>query len=75
MVGLDNPLHIAMVLVIVLLLFGSGKISNIMGDVAKGIKAFKQGMKEDDNEPEQPAKTIEGTATTTAKEKDRATST
>ncbi len=35
-----------------LLLFGgSGKISNIMGDVAKGIKSFKKGMAEDDDAP------------------------
>ncbi len=41
-----------------LLLFGgSGKISSIMGDVAKGIKSFKKGMSEDDEvaaKPEQP---------------------
>jgi len=41
--------HWLIVLVIVLLVFGSGKITNIMGDVAGGIKAFKKGMKEEDN--------------------------
>lgn len=39
--------HWLIVLVIVLVLFGKGKIPNLMGDVAKGIKAFKTGMKED----------------------------
>ena len=39
--------HWLIVLVIVLVLFGRGKIPSLMGDVAKGIKAFKTGMKED----------------------------
>jgi sec-independent protein translocase protein TatA len=40
--------HWLVVAVIVLLLFGRGKISELMGDVAGGIKAFKKGMAEDD---------------------------
>ena len=36
--------QIAIVVVLVVLLFGRGKISSIMGDVAKGIKSFKKGM-------------------------------
>ena len=39
--------HIAIVVVLVVLLFGRGKISSLMGDVAKGIKSFKKGMSED----------------------------
>ena len=39
--------QIAIVVVIVVLLFGRGKISSLMGDVAKGIKSFKKGMSED----------------------------
>ena len=39
--------HIAIVVVIVVLLFGRGKISSLMGDVAKGIKSFKKGMSDD----------------------------
>jgi sec-independent protein translocase protein TatA len=43
---------------IALLLFGGkGKISDIMGDVAKGIKSFKKGMSEDDEKPEAAAET------------------
>ncbi len=38
--------------VIVLLLFGKGRFSDMMGDVAKGIKSFKQGMSEDDAKPD-----------------------
>ena len=38
--------QIAIVVVLVVLLFGRGKISSLMGDVAKGIKSFKNGMKD-----------------------------
>ena len=40
--------QIAIVVVLVVLLFGRGKISSLMGDVAKGIKSFKKGMSSDD---------------------------
>jgi sec-independent protein translocase protein TatA len=40
--------HWLVVAVIVLLLFGKGRISDIMGETAKGIKAFKKGMSEDE---------------------------
>ena len=39
--------QIAIVVVLVVLLFGRGKISSLMGDVAKGIKSFKKGMSTD----------------------------
>ncbi|MGV8937112.1 MAG: twin-arginine translocase TatA/TatE family subunit [Allorhizobium sp.] len=41
--------HWLIVLAIVLLLFGRGKIPELMGDVAKGIKSFKKGMSDDDS--------------------------
>ena len=40
--------QIAIVVILVVLLFGRGKISSLMGDVAKGIKSFKKGMSSDD---------------------------
>ena len=40
--------HWIIVIAVVLLLFGRGKISDLMGDVAQGIKAFKKGMADDD---------------------------
>ncbi len=46
--------QIAIVVILVVLLFGRGKISSLMGDVAKGIKSFKKGMSSDpadDNSP------------------------
>lgn len=47
--------HWLIFLAVALLLFGgSGKISSIMGDVAKGIKSFKKGMAEDDEAAQKP---------------------
>lgn len=40
--------HWALVILVIALLFGRGKISDLMGDVAKGIKSFKKGMAEDE---------------------------
>ena len=42
--------HWLVVLLVILLLFGSGKISGLMGDLAKGIKSFKQNIKEDEKD-------------------------
>jgi sec-independent protein translocase protein TatA len=66
--------HWMIVLAVVLLLFGSGKISGLMGDVAKGIKSFKANIKDDEKEGDAsmtaesapPAGTIAGPAATTA---------
>jgi sec-independent protein translocase protein TatA len=46
--------HWVVVGVIVMLLFGRGKVSDLMGDVAKGIKAFKKGMADDEQAPAAP---------------------
>jgi sec-independent protein translocase protein TatA len=52
--------HWLVVIVVVMLLFGRGKISDLMGDVAGGIKAFKKGMAEDKpTEPKSEPKTID----------------
>jgi sec-independent protein translocase protein TatA len=54
--------HWLVVIVVVLLLFGRGKISELMGDVAQGIKAFKKGMSEDEKAEaakSEPVKTID----------------
>ena len=45
--GSFSAIHWVMVLAVVLLLFGAGKVPALMGDFAKGIKAFKSGMKDD----------------------------
>ena len=55
--------HWVIVLVVVMILFGGrGKISSLMGDFAQGIKAFKKGMSEDEKAAEnksEPVKTID----------------
>jgi sec-independent protein translocase protein TatA len=63
--------HWIIVIAVVLLLFGRGKISELMGDVAQGIKSFKKGMAEDDTakaDPpkSEPAKTIDHQPTPTS---------
>ena len=50
---------IIIVAILVVLLFGRGKISSIMGDVAKGIKSFKKGMSSDDVNQSKDASTEE----------------
>jgi sec-independent protein translocase protein TatA len=58
--------HILILAVVVLLLFGRNKISDLMGDFAKGIKSFKKGLADDDvvaEKPEPPLKTIENSTT------------
>jgi len=51
--------HWIIVALIVLLLFGRGKIPELMGDVAKGIKSFKKGMKDEDEGAAETAKELE----------------
>jgi sec-independent protein translocase protein TatA len=52
--------HWIVVIGVGLLLFGGrGKVSELMGDVAQGIKAFKKGMQEDDSAKADPTKTID----------------
>ncbi len=46
--------QIAIVVILVVLLFGRGKISSLMGDVAKGIKSFKKGMASDVTDDPEP---------------------
>jgi sec-independent protein translocase protein TatA len=56
--------HWIVVIAVVLLLFGRGKISDLMGDVAQGIKAFKKGMQDDEKPAEkpEPVKTLDHNA-------------
>ena len=69
--------HWLIVLAVVLLLFGGrGKISGLMGDFGKGLKSFKKGMKDDEEEeiaPEEDPKVLKSESVATpAPEKDRA---
>jgi sec-independent protein translocase protein TatA len=51
--GLSLP-HLIILALVVLILFGRGRISEMMGDFGKGIKSFKQGMNEEANPPVTP---------------------
>jgi len=60
--------QIAIVVILVVLLFGRGKISSLMGDVAKGIKSFKKGMATDISDDEETKNISENNQDTEKKE-------
>lgn len=60
--------QVVLILLIVLILFGAGKLPKVMGDVAKGVKNFKSGLKDDD-EPED-GKVLASDATPSGAEQD-----
>jgi len=65
--------HWLIVILVVVLLFGRGKISDLMGDVAKGVKSFKKGLADDEEQPqieEKPGVTVD---VETSREKTKAT--
>ena len=67
--------HWLLVILVVVLLFGRGKISDLMGDVAKGIKSFKKGMAEDEPQSAQDdPKSLEQPADATVKPAEKAKS-
>ena len=61
--------HWMIVLVIVLLVFGRGKIPELMGDMAKGIKSFKKGMADDDADDKRTVEHRADETVSSAKEK------
>jgi sec-independent protein translocase protein TatA len=44
-----SPMHILLVIIVILLFFGAGRVPEIMENLAKGVKSFKQGLKDDDD--------------------------
>jgi len=63
--------QVLLVLVLIVLLFGRGRISDLMGDVARGIKSFKKGLADEETPetppkeiPESPADKVDSTANT-----------
>ena len=65
--------HWLVVGIVVMLLFGKGRFSDMMGDVAKGIKSFKKGMSEEESDaaaakPAKPAQQLEAKPATPAAE-------
>lgn len=71
-----GPWQIILILVIVLIIFGAGKLPRVAGDLAKGIKNFKSGMNEDNKaeKSEEDPEKIEASASASekAEEKDKA---
>jgi len=55
-VGFGSVWHWVIVLAVVVLLFGAGKIPRLAGDLAQGIKAFKSGMRDDEENRNTPVK-------------------
>lgn len=65
--------HWLVVIVVIMLLFGRGKISELMGDVAKGVKSFKKGLADDDESAPTPIESSSAPISSeTAKEKSKA---
>jgi sec-independent protein translocase protein TatA len=63
--------QIAIVVILVVLLFGRGKISSLMGDVAKGIKSFKKGMATDITDEPEPKNVSENNQDNNQDNKDK----
>jgi len=67
-----GPVGLIVILVVVLLLFGRGKIPQLMSDVAQGIKGFKKGMKDELDPPEQIEKDADEAIDVTPKKQEKA---
>ena len=53
--GLFQPMHLLVILVIVLIIFGPGKIGDLGSSLGKAIKGFQKAMQESEKKPEEPA--------------------
>ncbi|WP_426169410.1 twin-arginine translocase TatA/TatE family subunit [Sandarakinorhabdus sp. DWP1-3-1] len=62
--GSFSLVHWVILLIVVMLLFGRGRISDLMGDFAKGITSFKKGLAEGDTPPAPPPPQVTSTAAT-----------
>jgi sec-independent protein translocase protein TatA len=60
--GLFQPMHLILILVIVLIIFGPGKLPEMGGAIGKAIRGFKQAMNEPEKKPEDEAKKLENKA-------------
>ncbi len=54
-----GPFQILIIALVILVLFGRGRISDMMGDFGKGVKSFRKGLSEDEEAPARPAAQIE----------------
>ncbi|WP_354186914.1 twin-arginine translocase TatA/TatE family subunit [Bartonella japonica] len=62
-----SPTHLILILLVILVLFGRGKVSELMGDVAKGIKSFKKNIKEEEDSIEGKIKMVNDSNTVDVK--------
>lgn len=67
-----GPWQLIIIALVVLVLFGRGRISEMMGDFGKGIKSFKQGMNDEGDAAAKPSPRIEGPAADAPKASDAA---
>lgn len=73
--GTFSLMHWLVVIAVVLIVFGAGRLPNAMGDLAKGFKAFRKGLREDEPpidgpSPERPASVSGGPARTSTDKED-----
>jgi len=61
-VGSIGPFQILIIALVILVLFGRGRISEMMGDFGKGVKSFRQGLTDEEKAAAAPAARIEGPA-------------
>jgi sec-independent protein translocase protein TatA len=59
MVGLENPLHLVMLLLVVLLIFGAKRLPEMGRSLGSGLRGFKQSLNGDSSEPSHPDETAE----------------
>jgi sec-independent protein translocase protein TatA len=57
--GFGSPIHWIILGIIAIVLFGGGRFPSMMGDVAKGLKSFKKGMSDEDEEQAKPAQRLQ----------------
>ena len=55
-----GPFQILIIALVILVLFGRGRISEMMGDFGKGVKSFRKGLNDDDEKKAEPSPRIEG---------------
>ena len=63
--------HLLIVLMVILVVFGAGRLPSVMGDMAKGVKAFKKGMADDTADAKPEPKAIDQTPPTGMADKSR----
>ncbi|MGN6122291.1 MAG: Sec-independent protein translocase subunit TatA [Sphingomonas oligoaromativorans] len=60
--GFGSPIHWIILGIIAIVLFGGGRFPSMMGDVAKGLKSFKKGMADEDDDQPKPAQRLQAQA-------------